>query len=150
MNILPSGAGPRTSQLRFVNICRTEPSEGPSAGLGPEFRRWARETQVPCFTGEDRGFFRPPLFADYRTSDSIHSMKPEQSIRKIGLARALSKLGDCSRSQATELIRAGRVRLNGVVRRDPETPVHLETDRIEVDRLVVHAQSKIYLMLNKP
>ena len=48
------------------------------------------------------------------------------------------------------MIRAGRVRLNGVIRRDPETPVHLETDRIEVDRLVVRAQSKIYLMLNKP
>ena len=54
-------------------------------------------------------------------------------MRHIGLARALSKLGYCSRSRAAELIRAGRVRLNGGVRRDPETPVRLEQDRIEVD-----------------
>ena len=70
--------------------------------------------------------------------------------RKVGLARALSKLGFCSRSQAAKLIRAGRVRLNGATRHDPETPVHLERDRVEVDRDAVKAESKIYLMLNKP
>jgi len=70
--------------------------------------------------------------------------------RRVGLARALSKLGYCSRSQAALLIRAGRVRLNGATRRDPETPVRLERDRIEVDRDAVRAESRIYLMLNKP
>jgi 23S rRNA pseudouridine2605 synthase len=77
-------------------------------------------------------------------------MKPEQSIRKIGLARALSKLGYCSRSQARELIRAGRVRLNGSVRRDPEAPVRMEHDRLELDGHAVDPQSKLYLMMNKP
>jgi len=70
--------------------------------------------------------------------------------RKVGLARALSKLGYCSRSQATELIRAGRVRLNCATRRDPEAPVRLECDRIDVDRRAVRAEQKVYLMLNKP
>jgi 23S rRNA pseudouridine2605 synthase len=70
--------------------------------------------------------------------------------RRVGLARALSKLGYCSRSQAMELIHAGRVTLNGTTRRDPETPAHLERDRIEVDRHSVRSESKIYLMLNKP
>ena len=50
-----------------------------------------------------------------------------------GLARALSKLGYCSRSQATELVHDGRVRLNGSVCRDAERSVHPEKDRIEVD-----------------
>ena len=68
----------------------------------------------------------------------------------VGLARALSKLGYCSRSQAAELIRAGRVRLNGATRRDPEAPVRLECDRIDVDRRAVRAEEKVYLMLNKP
>jgi len=31
--------------------------------------------------------------------------------KKVGLARALSKMGFCSRSEAVELIRAGRVKL---------------------------------------
>ncbi len=70
--------------------------------------------------------------------------------RKIGMARALSKLGHCSRSKAAELIRAGRVLLNGDVRRDPEAPVKMERDRISVDDRDVGAQEKIYLMMNKP
>ena len=40
--------------------------------------------------------------------------------------------------------------LNGATRLDPETPVQLERDRIVVDREAVAAESKIYLMLNKP
>jgi 23S rRNA pseudouridine2605 synthase len=71
-------------------------------------------------------------------------------LKRVGLARALSKLGYCSRSQAAELIRAGRVKLNGAVRRDPETPTHPSKDRIEVDRAPLAANARIYLALNKP
>lgn len=66
------------------------------------------------------------------------------------MARALSKLGYCSRSQAVDLIRAGRVRLNGGVRRDPETPVRVEKDHIVVDDHAIEAAQKSYLMMNKP
>jgi 23S rRNA pseudouridine2605 synthase len=48
------------------------------------------------------------------------------------------------------LIRAGRVRLNGATRRDPEAPADLEQDRIEVDGRPVRTTAKFYLMLNKP
>ena len=77
-------------------------------------------------------------------------MPSEKPITRVGLARALSKLGYCSRSQAAELIRAGRVRLNGQVRRDPETPVRLAADRISVSGDAVDSAPKIYLMMNKP
>ena len=70
--------------------------------------------------------------------------------RNIGLARALSKLGYCSRSQAFDLIRAGRVRLNGKLQRDPEFPVRIDSDRIEVDGAPVRAAALQYVMLNKP
>ena len=70
--------------------------------------------------------------------------------RRIGLARALSKAGVCSRSQAGRLIREGRVRLNGAVKRDAEAPVNLNRDRIEVDREPIGKADAIYLMLNKP
>jgi 23S rRNA pseudouridine2605 synthase len=70
--------------------------------------------------------------------------------RRIGLARAISKLGYCSRSRAAELIRAGRVSLNGKVRRDPETPVSGGSAQIAVDGKVIRAHKEIYLMLNKP
>lgn len=70
--------------------------------------------------------------------------------KRVGLARALSKLGHCSRSRGAELIREGRVRLNDVIRRDPETPTDVQKDRIEVDGVRVVSARKIYLMLNKP
>jgi len=71
-------------------------------------------------------------------------------LKKVGLARALSKLGYCSRSRAAELIAAGRVKLNGTLPHDPETPVHIGKDRIEIDSQPVEGSSKIYLALNKP
>src|SRR5208283_2416609 len=82
--------------------------------------------------------------------------------KRIGLARALSKMGYCSRSQAAVLIRAGRVTLNGRTTRDPESPVrmpdvrvalrqdlHLD-DRIEVDGSPLDKAPAIYLLMNKP
>jgi 23S rRNA pseudouridine2605 synthase len=75
---------------------------------------------------------------------------PNAQSKKVGLARALSKLGVCSRAQAAQLIRAGKVDVNGAVRRDPETPVRLGKDRIEIDGQAVAAAKKIYLVLNKP
>lgn len=77
-------------------------------------------------------------------------MPANTSSRKIGLARALSKLGYCSRSQATELIRSGQVRLNSKLSRDPEAPVRLGKDTIEVDGREVESERKVYLVMNKP
>jgi len=68
----------------------------------------------------------------------------------VGLARAISKMGYCSRARAAELIAAGQVRLNGSVRRNAETPVRLGRDKIEVDGQEVRAAKKTYWMLNKP
>ncbi len=69
---------------------------------------------------------------------------------RVGLARALSKLGFCSRSKGFELIRAGRVRLNGSVSKNPEAPVRLKKDRIAVDGAPVTRSEKVYWMLHKP
>jgi len=66
------------------------------------------------------------------------------------LARALSKWGYCSRTRACDLIRAGRVTLNGGICRNPEAPIRAERDRIEVDGCEVAAHAKVYFMLNKP
>jgi len=69
---------------------------------------------------------------------------------KVSLARALSKLGYCSRTQAQALIQAGRVQVNGAVQRAPSWRVDVRRDRITVDGQRVTAAAKVYLMLNKP
>lgn len=66
------------------------------------------------------------------------------------LARALSKLGVCSRTQAEALVRDGRVVVNGRLVLDPLIWVSLESDRFAVDGQPVGAEGKVYLMLNKP
>lgn len=80
-------------------------------------------------------------------------MKPSPGLPiglPTGLARALSKLGFCSRSHAQLLIKAGRVSVNRVIRRNPEFRVEPRSDRISVDHQAVREAEKIYLMLNKP
>jgi 23S rRNA pseudouridine2605 synthase len=66
------------------------------------------------------------------------------------LARALSKQGYCSRAQAAELIRAGRVSLNGRLQRNPEHHVRLKVDALAVDGKRVVEAKKAYLVLSKP
>jgi 23S rRNA pseudouridine2605 synthase len=69
---------------------------------------------------------------------------------KVGLSRALSKLGHCSRKQAQALIQEGRVRVSGIIQKDLKTRIDLGCDPIEVDDQRVILPTPIYLMLNKP
>ena len=77
-------------------------------------------------------------------------MKRAPATPRHGLARTLSKLGACSRTQAAQYAREGRVAVNGRVVRDPETPVDIDRDRIALDGREVRAAERVYLMLNKP
>lgn len=70
--------------------------------------------------------------------------------RSVSLARALSKLGYCSRSDAEALIAAGRVTVNGRAAGSASKRVDPDRDRIEVDGQAVAPGEKVYLMLNKP
>ncbi len=70
--------------------------------------------------------------------------------KRVTLARALSKLGYCSRTQAERLIVEGRVSVGGRKTTDLSHWVEVENDRIAVDGVAIPAQAKIYLMLNKP
>lgn len=77
-------------------------------------------------------------------------MSPASDQPRTGLARALSKLGFCSRSQAGLLIRIGKVTLNGQLCRDPEKPVQIDRDQISVEGKPIGFTKHVYLMLNKP
>ena len=75
---------------------------------------------------------------------------PPPPVTRTGLARALSKLGFCSRSRAAELIRMGKVSVNRVVRKNPEFPVVLGKDILVMDDESINPVKQVYLMLNKP
>lgn len=69
---------------------------------------------------------------------------------QVSLARALSKLGAASRSQARELIEAGRVAVNRRTVRMPDLWIDLRVDRIELDGRPVTKQGFVYIAMNKP
>ncbi|HEY8587907.1 MAG TPA: pseudouridine synthase [Rhodanobacter sp.] len=67
-----------------------------------------------------------------------------------GLARVLSKLGVCSRSQAEQWVRAGRVSVDGRVVRDPYHPILIERQQVAVDGQPVKRADSFYVAFNKP
>jgi 23S rRNA pseudouridine2605 synthase len=67
-----------------------------------------------------------------------------------GLARVLSKLGVCSRSQAEKAVREGRVSVDGRVVLDPERPADPARQRILLDGEAVGAVARVYIAMNKP
>lgn len=69
---------------------------------------------------------------------------------QVSLDRALSKLGIASRTQAREYILSARVRVNGILRKDPSFAVIPERIRIEIDGIQTQAVGWKTLLLNKP
>jgi 23S rRNA pseudouridine2605 synthase len=69
---------------------------------------------------------------------------------KVALVRALSKLGYASRSQAYDLIRTGKVEVNGRVATDPAIRVSPGLTRIQVAGLDVEHAPWLCIALNKP
>jgi 23S rRNA pseudouridine2605 synthase len=68
----------------------------------------------------------------------------------VSVARGLSKLGVCSRSEGERLIEAGRVRVNGKIVRDVSVRIVPERDVIEIDGKRVGRVERVYVALNKP
>lgn len=67
-----------------------------------------------------------------------------------GLARVLSKLGVCSRSQAELAVRAGRVSVDGRRVLDPERPTDPAREVLQLDGAAVGAAARVYVAVNKP
>jgi 23S rRNA pseudouridine2605 synthase len=68
----------------------------------------------------------------------------------VSLARALSKLGWCSRAEARRIVAAGRVAVDGAVVKDAERRVDMRRARITVDGERVRAANNVYVMMHKP
>ncbi|MBR5268274.1 MAG: rRNA pseudouridine synthase [Lachnospiraceae bacterium] len=66
------------------------------------------------------------------------------------LDKYLADMGKGTRSQIKEAARKGRIQINGVIEKKPDTKVDPETDTIVFDGSVVSYVTMEYYMLNKP
>jgi len=69
---------------------------------------------------------------------------------KIRLQKFLAEAGIASRRASEEIIRAGRVTVNGQRVTELGSRVDPHADEVAVDRVPVKAKRKLYLLLNKP
>jgi 23S rRNA pseudouridine2605 synthase len=69
--------------------------------------------------------------------------------QKIRLSRYLAECGICSRRKCGDLIKEGRIKINGVLAKDPSLKVG-RYDKIKFDGKDVRPQEKIVIALNKP
>jgi len=83
-----------------------------------------------------------------RRSDGRRGAKA--GAKKVALVRALSKLGHSSRSQAYELIRTGKVEVNGRVVIDPALLVAPGLTRIQISGVEIDRAPWMCIALNKP
>ena len=74
----------------------------------------------------------------------------KKSAGRVPLERALSKLGIASRTQARALITAGKIKVNGTIRRDPTFPVTPETAVFELDGKRLERSTWRTFLLHKP
>ncbi|MEO6927355.1 MAG: pseudouridine synthase [Rhodanobacter sp.] len=87
---------------------------------------------------------RPP------SSRPLRAAATREPSSRHGLARVLSKLGACSRSQAEQWVRAGRVSVDGQVILDPYHPTVIERQKLVVDGHAVESAKSVYVVFNKP
>ena len=66
------------------------------------------------------------------------------------LHKVLAHAGIASRRKCEELIRAGRVRVNGEIVREMGVRVDLEKDEVKVDNERIQAEAQLYLLVYKP
>lgn len=66
------------------------------------------------------------------------------------LSKFIAAAGVASRRKAGDLVRAGRVRVDGEVVTEPGTLLDPARSRVEVDGRAVEVEPKVYVLLNKP
>ena len=69
---------------------------------------------------------------------------------KLRLQVFLSHSGVCSRRRALDVVKAGRVKLNGTVCLEPSTPVDPAKDHVEFNGKHIKGKAYDYIVLNKP
>ncbi len=71
-------------------------------------------------------------------------------MERVRLDKFLADQGLASRKELREIVRGGRVQVNGLTERSPERKIDPQTDRVSFDGRVLGAERSLTIMLDKP
>jgi pseudouridine synthase len=77
-------------------------------------------------------------------------MANNEKDNKMKIAHYLARAGAASRRKAEQMVRDGRVQVNGSIVNDPAIRIDPEADLVELDSGRVEPESFLYILLNKP
>ena len=107
--------------------------------------------KLPLKTAEGAKTERLPLKRPEGAKAEKRGLKGSEGANAERLQKLLSMAGVASRRLSEELIRQGRVTVNGAVVTTLGTKANLAVDDVRVDGRRVHAQARTrYILLNKP
>ncbi|WP_376701671.1 pseudouridine synthase, partial [Clostridium tyrobutyricum] len=66
------------------------------------------------------------------------------------LDKILSNLGYGTRKQVKDIVKKGRVKLDGVIIKNSSEKIDTDKNKIEVDDQVISYKNNIYILMNKP
>lgn len=125
---------------------KSEESKGPSEDAVKVFRRKTADREgLSAKQRKEKWYFEKYLAKkEVEVKATLPSESPD-----IRLNKYLSMCGITSRRQADELIKEGRIKINGSTVKLLGTSVG-KGDRVELDGKLLSVSEKIYILLNKP
>lgn len=109
-----------------------------------EFKRFANEDKPK------RNYDKPVRRAEVAKDDSKKANANIHKQEVMPLNKYVSHCGICSRREAVELVKEGKVKVNDEVKLEPGYKVQL-TDKVEyAGKIITSKRNLVYILLNKP
>ncbi len=138
----------KKKSTQFDKFTKKKSNAAIKEGFKQEKRKWKKEREEFFDKKREQSAVRSRQSADGIQQPVI--IKREQSSGSMPLNKYIAHCGFCSRRDAAETVKQGKVKVNGVVIMEPGHKVS-PTDEVVVNgKKAVVSKNLIYILLNKP
>jgi len=109
-------------------------------------KKYSRKKENRKFSGSTKS---KSIKGSYKKKYAGNKPLKKEKDEPIRLNKYIAMSGICARREADELIKAGKVSVNGKIVTEMGTKVQL-SDKIEVNGKPVFPEKKVYILINKP
>ena len=109
-------------------------------------KKYSRKKENRKFSGSTK---RKSIKGSHKKKYAGNKPQKKEQEEPVRLNKFIALSGICARREADELIKAGKVSVNGKIVTEMGTKVQL-SDKIEVNGKPVFPEKKVYILINKP